>query len=73
VAFVYDDDSDRMQIYFDGTLDETAVTVSLPVVTGVDLTIGADFEGTQHFFTGFIDGVALYDQALKADQIRESY
>jgi len=73
VAFVYDDATNRMQIYFDGTLDETAVAVSLPLVTGVDLTIGADYEGTQNFFTGSIDGVAIYDQALTVDQIRESY
>ena len=73
VAFVYDDAADRMQIYFDGTLDETAVAVSLPPVTGVDLTIGADYEGTQNFFTGSIDGVAVYDQALTVDQIREGY
>jgi hypothetical protein len=73
VAFAYDDATNRMQIYFDGTLDETAVAVSLPLVTGVDLTIGADYEGTQNFFTGSIDGVAIYDQALTVDQIRESY
>lgn len=73
VAFVYDDAADRMQMYFDGSLDETAVAVSLPVVPGVDLTIGADYEGSQNFFTGSIDGVAVYDQALTADQIRESY
>jgi hypothetical protein len=73
VAFVYDDADDRMQIYFDGTLDETAVAVSLPLVTGVDLTIGADYEGRQNFFKGSIDGVAIYDQALTVDQIREGY
>ncbi len=73
VAFVYDDAADSMQIYFDGSLDETAVTVSLPLKPGVDLTIGADNEGSQHFFTGSIDGVAIYDQALTVDQIRESY
>lgn len=73
IAVVYDDAANRLQIYFDGTLDETVVTVSLPVVPDVDLTIGADFEGTQHFFTGLIDGVAVYDRALTADQIRERY
>ncbi len=73
VAFVYDDAADSMQVYFDGSLDETAVAVSLPVLPGVDLTIGADNEGSQHFFTGFIDGVAIYDQALTVDQIREGY
>ena len=59
--------------YFDGSLDETAVAVSLPLLPGVDLAIGADNEGSQHFFTGSIDGVAIYDQALTVDQIRESY
>jgi hypothetical protein len=73
VAFVYDDATDSMRIYFDGSLDETAVAVSLPLVPGVDLTIGADYEGNQNFFTGSIDGVAIYDQALTVEQIRESY
>ena len=73
VALVYDDAADRLQIYFDGTLDETTVSVSLPDVPGVDLTIGADYEGTQNFFTGFIDQVAVYDRALTGDEIREAY
>jgi hypothetical protein len=73
VALVYDDAADRLQIYFDGTLDETTVSVSLPDVPGVDLTIGADYEGTQNFFTGFIDQVAVYDQALTVDEIRDRY
>ncbi|GEM_PF-1557046 len=73
VAFVYDDAVDSMQIYFDGTLDETTVAVSLPLVPGVDPTIGADYEGNQNFFTGFIDQVAVYDQALSVDQIRAGY
>jgi len=73
VAMVYDDAADRLQIYFDGALDETTVTVSLPDVPNVDLTIGADYEGTQNFFTGFIDQVAVYDQALTVDEIRETY
>ncbi len=73
VAFVYDDAADSMRIFFDGALDETAVTVSLPILPGVDLTIGADSGGSQHFFTGSIDGVAVYDQALTVDQIRQAY
>ena len=73
VAFVYDDATDIIQIYFDGTLDETDVAVSLPVVPGVDLTIGADYEGTRNFCTGLIDNVAIYDQPLTVDQIRNSY
>ena len=73
VAFVYDDAAHSMRIYFNGSLNETAVDVSLPLLPGVDLTIGADNEGSQHFFTGSIDGVTIYDQALTVDQIREGY
>ena len=73
VAFVFDDDQDRMQIYFNGTLDETTVTESLADISNVDLTIGADYEGTRHFFTGSIDAVAVYDQALTVEQIRSVY
>lgn len=73
VAFVFDDDADRAQIYFNGTLDDTTVTESLVDLDDVDLTIGADYEGTQHFFTGSIDGVAVYDQALSVDEIRAAY
>ena len=73
IAMVYDDAEDRLQIYFDGTLDETTTTISLPDVSNVDLTIGGDFEGTQNFFTGYIDQVMVFDQALDADEIRDSY
>ncbi|PID39372.1 MAG: hypothetical protein CR984_07175 [Proteobacteria bacterium] len=73
VAFVYDDATDRFQIYFNGTLDETFVPVSLPPMTGVDLTIGADYQGTHHFFTGSIDEVAVYDQTLTVEEIRAAY
>ena len=73
MAFVYDDAEDRMQIYFNGTLDENTVTVSLPELSGVDLTIGADYGGTGNFFTGLIDQAAVYNQALTVDEIREAY
>jgi len=73
LAFVFDSRANSMHIYYDGILDETAVTTSLPVLAGVDLSIGADFEGTGNFFEGLIDGVAIYDQALTAEEIRGSY
>jgi len=73
LAFVFDSRANSMHIYYDGILDETTVTTSLPVLAGVDLSIGADFEGTGNFFEGLIDGVAIYDQALTAEEIRESY
>ncbi len=73
MAFVYDSQANSMHIYYDGILDETTVTTSLPELTGVDLSIGADAEGTGNFFEGFIDGVSIYDQALTAEEIRGSY
>jgi len=73
MAFVYDSQANSMHIYYDGILDETTVTTSLPVLAGVDLSIGADFEGTGNFFEGLIDGVAIYDQALTAEEIRGGY
>ncbi len=73
IAFVYDSSANRMHIYYDGILDETTASTSLPVMTGVDLSIGADAQGGGNFFEGLIDGVAIYDQALSAEEIRESY
>lgn len=73
IAFVYDNSTDSMHIYYDGIYDETATTRSLPLMTGVDLSIGADFEGTNNWFEGLIDSVAIYDLALTAEEIRASY
>ena len=73
LAFVYDSQTNQMHIYYDGILDQTTVFTSLPPMTGVDLTIGADAEGSRHYFEGLIDEVALYDQALTADEIRQTY
>jgi hypothetical protein len=73
IAFVYDNSANSMHIYYDGILDETTVSTSLPVLAGVDLTIGADSEGSGNFFEGLIDGVAIYDKALTAEEIRGSY
>jgi len=73
IAFVYDSTVDSMHIYYDGIYDERAVTRSLPLMTGVDLSIGADFEGTNNYFEGLIDSVAIYDLALTAEEIRAGY
>ena len=73
MAFVYDSQANSMHVYYDGILDETTVTTSLPILAGVDLSIGADAEGTGNFFEGLIDSVAIYDQALTAEEIRGSY
>ena len=73
IAFVYDSPANSMHIYYDGILDEKAVNISLPAMAGVDLSIGADAQGSGNFFEGLIDGVAIYDQALTAEEIRGSY
>jgi len=73
VAFVYDGLLDTMTIYYDGILDETITTISLPVVMNVDLSIGADNEGGSNFFQGRIDDPAVYDTALSAEEIRAVY
>jgi hypothetical protein len=73
IAFVYDNSADSMHIYYDGVYDERIVTRSLPLMTGVDLSIGADFEGTNNYFEGLIDSVAVYDLALTAEEIRAGY
>lgn len=74
LAFVYDDAADEMYLYYDGVLKETVgVTESLPSRTGVKLSIGADFEGRANFFNGTIDEVRIWDEALSADEVFQSY
>jgi hypothetical protein len=73
IALVYDSSANSMHIYYDGIYDERVVTRSLPLMTGVDLSIGADFEGTNNWFEGLIDSVAIYDLALTSEEIRASY
>ena len=73
LAFVFDSPTNQMHIYYDGIYDETTVSTSLPVLVGVDLSIGGDSEGSANFFEGLIDGVAVYDQMLTAEEIRASY
>ncbi len=73
VAFVYQSSTGKMHIYYDGILDETNVTISLPDMNNVDLTIGGDSEGGSNFFEGLIDDVGIYDTELSADEIRGIY
>ena len=63
----------ELHCHLDGILDRTTVATSLPPMAGVDLTIGADSEGSGNYFEGLIDEVALYDRALTTDEIRQSY
>ena len=64
---------DRMSLYFDGPERITTLTRPLPLIAGVDVDSGADFEVAQHFFTDSIGGMAVDDQALRVDQIRAAY
>lgn len=74
LAFVYDDNNNKMYLYYDGILKETVnTTISLPAKIGVKLSIGADFEGTQSFFNGLIDEVLIYNRALSESEIRAIY
>ena len=74
LAFVYNEADDKMYLYYDGELTETVTVIqSLPAQIGVDLSIGADREGTANFFTGLIDEVRIWNVALTATQILQSY
>jgi hypothetical protein len=73
IAFVYNSSTGKMHIYYDGIVDETNVTISLPDMDNVDLTIGGDAEGSSNFFEGLIDEVGIYDVELSVDEIRGTY
>ncbi|MFC1567356.1 LamG-like jellyroll fold domain-containing protein, partial [Thermodesulfobacteriota bacterium] len=73
VGFVHNPSTGKIAIYYDGVLDEAAVTISLPSMTKVDVTIGGDSEGSSNFFEGLIDEVGIFDTELSADEIRQTY
>ena len=73
IAFIYNQTAGTIQIYYDGIVDKTDVTIILPAMDNIDLTIGGDSEGTGNFFEGLIDEVAVYDTALTDDEIRQIY
>ena len=69
VTFVNDGES--MLLYIDGELvgKSTAELIKLPYTNNTDTYIGSGGNGTNDFFSGMIDYVALYDYPLSADQI----
>ena len=70
VGFVYDMDSLQRQLYVDGNLvaeDDTAVS-GAPSNGGLYIGASKDLEaGT--FFSGMIDDIRIYNQALSAEEI----
>jgi len=74
LAMTYDDSTNTMKIYYDGVLKENVtVTESLPATSGVKLSLGADNEGSDNFFTGSIDEVRLYNVLLTQGEIESEY
>ena len=73
LAFAYNDAQDTMYMHFAGTERPSTVTQNLPPTNGIDVSIGADSQGTSNFFIGIIDDVAVYDAALSSTAIRQLY
>ena len=74
LAAVYKADMDSLKLFYDGNLIETVqVTEDLPYTEGVALSIGSDEEGTQMFFSGSIDEIAVFNSALPDDDILTLY
>lgn len=74
LAFSYNDANDKMYLYYDGVRKETVSTsVGLPAQANVDLSIGADYQGTSNFFRGYIDELALFNRELAECEIKEIY
>ncbi|MFH1163032.1 MAG: LamG-like jellyroll fold domain-containing protein [Pseudomonadota bacterium] len=74
LAAVYQADTDSLKIYYDGGLVETVeVKENLPNMEGVALSIGSDEGGTEMFFKGDIDELAVFNASLTDDEITELY
>ncbi len=73
IAFVYNHLLGKIYIYYDGIVDLTDVTISLPDINHVKLTIGGDEQGHSNFFEGLIDDVKIFNSELTADEIRQTY
>jgi len=70
VAFVYDMDSLHRQLYVDGVLvaEDATVVSGMPSDGGLYIGASKDLDaGT--FFSGMIDDVRIYNQALTAEEI----
>jgi hypothetical protein len=71
VGFVYDMDSFHRRLYVDGVLvaeDATAVS-GMPSDGGLYIGASKDLDATS-FFSGMIDDVRIYNQALSVEEIK---
>jgi hypothetical protein len=70
VGFVYDTDTFHRLLYVDGMLvaEDSRVVSSLPSDGGLYIGASKDL-GAGTLFSGFIDDVRIYNQALSAEQI----
>jgi len=78
VSMVYEDYTDRLLTYINGTLVENMTTTKSLSVSGEELTIGAQntYIGSGsvgQFFNGTIDEVAIYNKALTEWEILQLY
>jgi hypothetical protein len=72
VAGVYDKSAAAMLVYINGAVSGTPVSVppGRNITVNTDpLTIGCNYNGTEFFYHGVIDEVAVYPKALSAAQI----
>jgi hypothetical protein len=70
VGFVYDMDTLHRRLYVDGILvaEDTSYVAGSPSNDGLYIGSSKDLE-TGTFFSGFVDDVRIYKQALTADEI----
>jgi len=70
IAFVYDMDTFHRQLYVDGVLvaEETSAVAGVPSNDGLYIGASKDL-GAGTLFSGFIDDVRIYSQALTAEEI----
>ena len=70
VGFVYDMDTFHRLLYVDGVLvaEDTTVVSGMPSDGGLHIGASKDLDAAS-FFSGMIDDVRIYNQALTAEQI----
>ena len=70
IGFVYDMDSLHRRLYVDGVLvaEDATVVSGMPSDGGLYIGASKDLD-TASFFSGFMDDVRIYNQALSAEEI----